>query len=250
LEESALKDKIGDLIVLQDCDNRIREITNKKNEGPLRVKKLAEDLNAIEGKFQEKQDRLDLVKKDGRKIDQEIQELEEKIEKSNIKLSLIKSNKEYKAVLKEIEDLKHVKFQTEDKAIQIMEEIEELEKICSENKEKEAEIRKAFEGDKQEIERELEALNEELKVLDAKRDTYTHTIDQDLLREYVYLKDHKGGQALSPVVGGVCQVCHMNIPPQTFNELIRGDSLMTCTNCGRVIYWADDEHFQKALNSV
>ena len=140
-----MKDKIGDLIVLQDCDNRIREITNKKNEGPLRIKKLAEDLNAIERKFQEKQDRLDLLKKDDRKIDQEIQEVDEKVERSNIKLSLIKSNKEYKAALKEIDDLKHVKSQTEDKAIQIMEEIEELGKICSENKEKEAEIREEFE---------------------------------------------------------------------------------------------------------
>jgi hypothetical protein len=245
-----LKDKIGELIVLQDCDNRIRAIMDKRNEGPLRVKKLADELDAIERKFQEKRDRLDLLKKDGRKIDQEIQELEEKIEKSNIKLSLIKSNKEYKAVLKEIEDLKHVKFQTEDKAILIMEEIEELEKICSENKEKEAEIREEFERDKQEIERELEALNKELKVLDEKRDTFTHTIDQDLLREYVYLKDNKGGQAISPVVGGVCQICHMNIPPQKFNDLIRGDSLQTCTNCNRIIYWAEDEHFQKALNSV
>lgn len=245
-----MKDKIGDLIVLQDCDNRITAITNKKNEGPLRVKKMAEDLNAIERKFQEKQDRLDLLKKEDRKIDQEIQELDEKIERSNIKLSLIKSNKEYKAALKEIDDLKHVKSQTEDKAIQVMEEIEELEKICSENKEKEAEIREEFERDKGEIERELEALDEELKIVDQKRDTFTHAIDQDLLRKYVYLKGHKSGQALSPVVGGVCQVCHMNIPPQTFNELIRGDSLMTCTNCGRVIYWADDEHFQKALNSV
>ncbi len=245
---SVLKDKIGDLIVLQDCDNRIREIMNKKNEGPLKIRRLAEDLDAIARKFQEKNDRLSLLKKDARKIDQEIQELEEKVEKSNIKLSLIKSNKEYKAALKEIDDLKHVKFQTEDKAIQVMEEMEELEKTCRENKEEEAELRKAFERDKEVVERELEALEEELKILNAKRDTFVHAIDQDLLRKYLYLKDHKAGQAISPVLGGICQMCHMNIPPQTFNELIRGDSLMTCTNCNRIIYWAEDEHFQKALN--
>jgi predicted nucleic acid-binding Zn-ribbon protein len=243
-----LKDKIGDLIVLQDCDNKIREIMNKKNEGPSRIKKLAEELDAIAREFQEKHDRLNLLKKDGHKIDQEIQELEEKIEKSNIKLSLIKSNKEYKAALKEIEDLKRVKFQTEDKAIKVMEELEELEEICSENKEKETELRRAFEGDKEEIERELEALDEELKILNAKRDSFTNAIDQDLLKKYLYLRDRKAGQAISPVLGGVCQICHMNIPPQAFNELIRGDSLMTCNNCNRIIYWAEDEHFQKALN--
>ena len=150
-----MKDKIGDLIVLQDCDNRIRQITDKKNEGPLKIKKLAEDLSAIERKFQEEQDRLDLLKKDDRNINQEIQELDEKIERSNIKLSLIKSNKEYKAALKEIEDLKHVKSQTEDKAIQIMEQIEELEKICSGNKKKEAEVREEFERDKENLSNEF-----------------------------------------------------------------------------------------------
>ncbi len=245
-----MKDKIGDLILLQDCDNRIREITNKKNEGPLRIKKLEEELNAIESKFQEDYNRLEHLKQDTRKIDREIQDLEDKIEKSNIKLSNIKSNKEYKAALKEIEDLKNAKFLTEDKAIQIMEEIEELERICQANREKEAELRRSFEKDKDEVERELKALDEELKTLETKRDTFSQAIDQDLLREYLYLKERKEGQAISPVVGGVCQICHMGIPPQIFNELIRGNSLLTCTNCSRIIYWAEDEHLQKALNKV
>lgn len=243
-----MKDKISHLILLQDCDNRIREITNKKNEGPLRIKKLEEELNAIESKFREDYNRLEHLKKNIRKIDQEIQDLEDKIEKSNIKLSHIKSNKEYKAALKEIEDLKNAKFLTEDKAIQVMEEIEELEKICQANREKEAELRRRFEKDKDEVERELKALDEELKTLETKRDTFSQAIDQDLLREYLYLKERKEGQAISPVVGGVCQICHMGIPPQIFNELIRGNSLLTCTNCSRIIYWAEDEHLQKALN--
>ena len=49
---------------------------------------------------------------------------------------------------------------------------------------------------------------------------------------------------MSAVVGGVCQTCHMGIPPQRFNELRRGDALMSCSNCKRIIYWADDAHYQ------
>ena len=101
-----MKEKISVLIQLQDCDNRIREIVNKKNEGPLRIKKLEDELNFIESKFQEENDKLEFLKKDRRNIEQEIQDLEGKVEKSNIKLSSIKSNKEYKAALKEIEDIK------------------------------------------------------------------------------------------------------------------------------------------------
>lgn len=243
-----MKEKIGDLIRLQDCDNRIRQVIFKKNEAPLKIKKMEEELKAVEYKFREEYNRLDSLKKSSRQIDQEIQDLENKIERSNLKLSQIKSNKEYTAALKEIEDLKNAKFVTEDKAIQIMEEIEELERACRENKEQEAELRNKFEKDKKEVERELTALDGELQTLEEKRNTFSQTIDQDLLREYLHLKDRKEGQAISPVVGGVCQICHINIPPQVFNELIKGNELLTCTNCNRIIYWAEDEHFQGALN--
>ena len=76
------------------------------------------------------------------------------------------------------------------------------------------------------------------------------TIDQDLLKRYIFLRERKGGQAIGPVVSGVCQICHMGIPPQKFNELIGGDSLLTCPNCNRLIYWGEDEHYQKLLNKI
>ncbi len=245
-----MKDKINDLIFLQDCDNRIQEIINKKNEGPLRIKKLEDEVNSAESKFQEEHNRLELFKKDRRGIEQEIQDFVDNMEKSTIKLSNIKSNKEYRAALKEIEDFKKSKFQAEDKAIQLMEEIEDLEKKCRENKEKQAELVIRFEKGRDVISKELDSLDRELKSLEKKRGDYAQTIDQELLKRYLFLKDHKGGRAISPVVGGVCQACYMGMPPQKFNESIKGQSLLTCPNCDRIIYWGEDEHYQKALNQV
>ena len=186
-----------------------------------------------------------MLKKDRRKIEQDIQDLEGKIEKSNIKLSNIKSNKEYRAALKEIEDIKKVQFQTEDRAIQIMEDIERLEKVCLENKDKQGEMRLEFEKDKDNITRELDGLGKELKNLEKERNTFYQTMDQDLFKRYVFLKERKGGHAVSSVVKGVCQTCHMGIPPQKFNELIKGKSLLTCPNCHRIIYCGEDEQFLK-----
>lgn len=243
-----MKEKMSNLIHLQDCDNRIKEIIDKKNNGPLRIEKLEDELNHTESKFQEDYNRLESLKKNILKIDQEIQELEDKIEKSNVKLSHIKSNKEYRAALKEIDDLKHTKFITEDKAIQIMEQTEELEEICRDNKQKQLELRKKFEKEQDEVLKEIAALDEELNVLEKKRTDFSKTIDQDLLGEYLHLRERKEGQAISPVIGGVCQICHMGIPPQKFNELIKGNALLTCPNCSRIIYWAEDEHYQRALD--
>jgi len=245
-----LRNKLELLIQLQDCDNRIREIISSKEEGPLRVQQLETELEAIEREHQEDFEKLESLKKDRRKVDQDIQELENKIEKSNVKLSQIKSNKEYTAALKEIEDLKNSKFKTEDKAIQLMEDIEELEKKCVENKDKQSALRKQFEQKKGAIEKELIGLNKELENLEKEGIRFNQAIEEDLLKKYLFLKERKGGIAICSVIEGVCQACHMGIPPQKFNELLRGNFLMTCPNCNRIIYWGEDQHFQKALGKV
>lgn len=241
-----MKDKMTLLIGLQDCDNQIRTIMARKNQGPLRLQSLKRELEAVEKTFQEEQGRLESIQKERRKIEDEILELTGKIEKSNTKLSGIKSNKEYKAALKEVEDLKRIKAQTEDKAIQIMEEVETLEKKGLENKKKESLLREAFEKDRARISRELKDLDRELSQIEEKRDDFHQRIDQELLKRYLFLRERKDGQAVSAVIGGVCQTCHMGIPPQKFNELLKGVALLTCPHCNRMIYWGEDDSFKQA----
>ncbi len=245
-----MKEEMSHLICLQDCDNKIGHIMSRKNEGPLKIKRLEDELGVIEKRHQEELDRFEALQKSGRDIDRETQDLDVKIEKSNIRLSNIKSNKEYKAVLKEIEDLKKAKFQREEKSLQVMEEIEVLRKKCQDNDKEVAERRKKLDEEKKEALIELKALDDELRLFEKKRDLLSQTVEQELLKKYLLLKERKQGQAISPVSQAVCQVCHMRIPPQMYNELIRGDSLLRCTNCGRIIYWADDEHYKKALNEI
>lgn len=239
-----MKDKIRVLIHLQDCDNRIKKIIDRKNEGPLRIQRLEAELKAYELNFQEEYTRLESLKKDRREIELNIQDLEDSIVKSNIKLSNIKSNKEYRAALKEIEDFKKGQSQIEDKAIQLMEEIEVLEKKRLENKDKQKELQIKFEKDKEKIMTELNGLDKKLEGLERERIKLCQTTDQELLDRYLFLKDRKEGLAISSVVSAVCQTCHMGIPPQKFNELIKGNSLLTCPNCYRIIYWGEDEKFQ------
>lgn len=229
---------------LQRCDNRIREIQSRRLEGPLKIQMLEEGLNLIENQLRDELARLQSCKEERRKIEHDIEDFENKINKSNIKLSNIKSNKEYSAVLKEISDLKGERSVLEDRVIELMEEIEALEESLVASKEEKARQEERVRNDKGEILRELKALEEELENLEMERAQFTKNIDQDLLRMYDLLRLRKGGIAVSPVIQGVCQRCHMGIPPQVFNNLIRGDELMNCPNCKRIIYWGGDQRFQ------
>ena len=164
--------------------------------------------------------------------------------KSNIKLTNIKSNKEYSAALKEIEDLNVSMSNLEDRTIQTMELIEELEATCAKNKELQINAKEAFDKDKEEIEKSLHDFDVAMKDLMEQREDLYRKADHEILKKYKMLLEKKGGTAVSPVIQGICQTCHMGIPPQKFNELIKSQILMTCPFCYRIIYWGEDEHYQ------
>jgi predicted nucleic acid-binding Zn-ribbon protein len=239
-----LKVQIKKLIDLQNCDLRITDVQGKKEQGPIKILRLEEGLIAFENKLKDELERLDAYKQESRKIDREIEDIDSRIGKSNNKLSNIKSNKEYTAALKELDELKRLKSLSEDKGLDIMEELEMLESGCVESKAKMEELKKDVEKDRDKIMEEMKALEQEFKRLEMERVSLGQAIDENLLKRYDFIRERKGGIVVSPVIKGVCQTCHLDIPPQRFNELIRGDKLMNCPNCIRIIYWGEDESFK------
>jgi uncharacterized protein len=239
-----LKEKIRLLITLQDFDVRMGVISAQKEEGPQKIRRLEQRLTDVETALTEQTSQLDGLTRERRETDQKIEEAENKIKKADIKLSNIKSNKEYHAALKEIDELKKAKYLLEEKAIEIMEKLEVLEKECRTSKGQAEEMRRQFETVREAVARSLGALDQELDTLQQDRMEVSQGVDTGLLKRYDMLRERKGGIAVSPVVQGVCQTCHIKIPPQEFNELIRGDKLMACPNCTRIIYWGDDDHFK------
>jgi len=236
------------LIGLQYCDTQVRDIQNKKKEGPIKIQRLADGLNVTEKEIDEKLNLLEACKREKRQVDQDIEVLDSNMGKSDIKLSGTKSNKEYSAVLKEIDELKKEKAFLEDRAIEIMEEVETLEKECAKGKKQKSALKKKFEKDREVILKEMKVFDKKLKSLEKEKIRFFEVLDEDLLKRYNLLKEHRGGLAISPVIKGVCQACHIGIPPQKFNELIRGDVLMSCPNCKRMIYWGEDERFQAVVD--
>jgi predicted nucleic acid-binding Zn-ribbon protein len=241
-----LQEKMRFLIGLQDCDLRISHIRKRITEAPLRIQSLEEGLNRLETRLEEESKQFEEAKHERREVEKEIEVMDSRVEKSQVKLSNIKSNKEYKAALKEIDDLKREKSVLEDRAIELMEALEQLERGSSTGKAELEETRRSVEVNREEILRELKRMEGELVDLEKERVKFCQSLDRDLLERYDFLRERKGGLAISSVINAVCQACHMGIPPQKFNELIRGDALLDCPHCNRIIYWGDNEGFQKA----
>ncbi len=239
--------KMKGLIGLQKCDTRIMDINKKRELGPLKIKELKDALTLVEEELEKEISQCDAYYRERGQVEQTLEDLEHRIEKSNIKLSNIKSNKEYGAALKEIEDLQKEKSLSEDRVLEIMEKIDTLEARRADIEAKKKDTRKNFEKGQGEIQDELEALNRDLKICEEEQSSLYAKTDDALLKRYDYLKEHKGGVAISLVINGICQTCHMAMPPQKFNELMRGDEIMSCPHCQRIIYWNEDKRLKDII---
>ncbi|MBW1850888.1 MAG: hypothetical protein JRJ15_05545 [Deltaproteobacteria bacterium] len=238
---------IRKLINLQNCDLRLKDIKREKAVGPAKIKAFEDDLKRIEDQVNDELGEVDSMKRERRQIEQDIEDIENRIEKSKVKLANIKSNKEYTAALKEIDDLEREKTLSEDKVIEIMEVVEVQEKKCIAGRAKRDDYSKKFEEQQKEVQQELKALEQDLSAYETERVRIRKVFDEDLLRKYDSICEHKEGIGISAVIKGVCQSCHLGIPPQKFNELMRGDKMMNCPHCSRIIYWGEDERLNDKI---
>ena len=232
-----MDEKLKVVLMIQSIDTRFDEIRREKEQTPKEIEKLKADLDLLRNAMDQDLSTLEELKKGRRKVERELEEIQPKFEKSKLRLNEVKSNKEYQAVLKEIEELKELTFQKEEMVIKWMEEIEIQEKECADNNVRWEESQKEYKNKEREFSQRIRELDKEVQSLNERRGKLSQEVDQDLLRGYDSLRMQLKGQVVAPVIDFVCQGCHLGIPPQQYNDLIRGDSLQSCSNCNRIIYW-------------
>ena len=235
-----MDEKLNALLMTQSIDTKFDNISREKEETPKEIEKLKEGLDLLGNAVEQDLSTVEELKKERRKVERELEEIDLKLKKSKLRLNEVKSNREYQAVLKEIEDLKDLTFQKEETVIKWMEEIEIQEKKCADNTVRREESQEEYKSKEKAFSQRIRELDKEVQSLNEKRVQLSPNLDEDLLRRYNGLRSHLKGRVVVPVIDGVCQECHLGIPPQQYNELIKGDSLQSCPHCSRIIYWEDD----------
>jgi len=235
-----LDERLKALLMIQSIDTQFDTISREKEETPKEIERLREGLDLLKNAMEQDLSTLEELKEERRKVERELEEMDLKLKKSKLRLDEVKSNREYQAVLKEIEDLKELTFQKEEAVIEWMEEIESQEKECAENTARWEESQEEYRSKERQFARRMRELDKEVQSLKEKRIQLSPSLDEELLKRYNGLRAHLKGRVVVPVIDGVCQECHLGIPPQQYNELIKGDSLQSCPHCSRIIYWGDD----------
>lgn len=225
------------LAVLQALDIKIRGMQREKDEIPTR-------LAALEGEFKKEEEKvlgqkaeLDRLLKDRRHKEKELEEEVERAKKTEARAFEIKTNKEYQAVLKEIEGAKKLNRQREEEILGILERFEELQKVARQG-EKELEAkRKEYQQQLSELQQRAAQFEQKMAAEVKERDERQKGIPPDLLSKYRMLLEKRQGIAVAPVSNGVCKACNMNLRPQLYIELQKQQTLILCPNCSRILFW-------------
>jgi len=173
---------------------------------------------------------LDTSQKYRKQHEMAVQDLEAKRSKYKGQLMEVKTNKEYTAMLHEIEGVEREIRSRED---QILQEMEQAETLVAEAKKEQDEKSKA-EG--RILDERARTLQEELARVTATRDAVAQGVPQarlDLFRRVARLR----GDALAEARDERCEACHVRLRPQMFMELKRNEEVVQCPSCGRVLYY-------------
>lgn len=235
-----MKERIEVLVKLQQIETETVQIKSKLNDVSKRLEDLDSGVKIFEQTIGEQERIVDDLKKQYRDYESDIQLNIEKEQKIQAKLRSVKNNKEYQALLKEIEDVRGKNSEIEDKMIEFLDQMDVTEKIISTKKDEYINIFEGAENEKENIKQNAEARKKRLAELEMENAKVSKLLDPELLKRYLIIKEqNQGGIAVVPVKDAVCHGCNVNIPPQLYNELFRCDSLRFCPNCQRIIYIKD-----------
>jgi predicted nucleic acid-binding Zn-ribbon protein len=165
-----------------------------------------------------------------------VQDLETKRSKYKGQLMEVKTNKEYTAVLHEIEGVERDIKAREDV---ILEEMEKAEALALEVTREEADF-KALEADAKTEKAGLDAraakLEAEAQRLRGERDAVAASVPEDALALYARVAKQRGA-AVAEARDGMCQACHVRMRVQIWVEVKKNDQLFQCESCSRVYYY-------------
>ncbi len=229
------------LVDLQELDQAIQEVTQGQNKLPEDLQAEAEVLEELKAEHAALLTALEDLKSQRRETETEMADMEAGIKKSRQRLMEIKSNIEYKAMLKEIAFKEDQRDQKETRILELMDLMEAKNQVIAAQEKKTQEQQAFLAQQEVELKVQMEKLKAQLAVLEDQRKKLRKGLPAALLKRYEFIRQRRNGTAIAPVREGVCHGCHMNILPQQFIDLQKGVEILQCPHCQRILYWLGEQ---------
>ncbi|MDR0881032.1 MAG: C4-type zinc ribbon domain-containing protein [Candidatus Adiutrix sp.] len=233
-----------DLKNLQEVDTQARLHRKALDEGAAQLARAAAGLKNLTAEAAARQRELEALGRRHRELEAEVADLSLKKKNNENRQMSVKTQGEYDALLKEAGFLAARIDELEDEILALLDQIEI----------KEAEaggLARAVSAETENYEQLAAAAEQsraerlaQLAGLESRRRSLAAALPPDRLKQYETIAQSRAGLAVTAAAEGLCLACRLSFPPQIYNELQRNEKIMTCPNCGRLIYWRDHPDFK------
>jgi uncharacterized protein len=236
LEFGSMHADLEKLIQLQRVETQLHQAESELAEVPRHKGEFDQRLSEERARLDAAREGLSASQKARRQFESELQDLETKRSRYKGQLMDVKTNKEYTAMLHEIESVEREVRARED---QILVEMEKAETLAEDVKREE----RAFKAVEEAFRNEGRALDERAAVL--QKQAASLVVDRDAIeasiapaaRELFHRVAKLRGSAVAEARDATCQLCHLKLRLQMFVELKHNDAIVQCPSCSRILYF-------------
>jgi predicted nucleic acid-binding Zn-ribbon protein len=228
------------LLKIQSLNDEVEDTKTQLKQIPQEIAKLEKQINTREEELKKAESRILDLKKTYKLKEIEIADNEAKMEKLNTQTFAVKTNEEYRAILSEVDFLKKKNKEIEDEMLGFMEEEEKLKNSIDATRTETEEYTDATQARIAELKKKIESLNEQQKVAAAKFNDNFDKLPDDVKALYMRIAKVRE-KTVCAIVDNTCTGCYANLTHQFLNELKKGNKIMLCDNCGRILVYTDSE---------
>lgn len=237
-----MKEQLELLWELQKIDLGLKSIKEERDRYPKEIKKLEEKQKIERERIQKEKEKVESLEKTRRQREGQLNVEQEKIKRAEGRMSEVKTNKEYQALLSEIDAVKEANGRMEEEILQVLDEIDELKKDLSKREKEVGVVLEKIEVERKKLQEKMthdeKTWNEEME----RREVLSKQIESKLFKLYNTLKEKRQGVGVVSAKNETCQGCFVNVPPQLFIEVQKNNALIRCPNCNRILYWEGDRN--------
>lgn len=224
------------LVDLHHCDLELRRLDAELERLPKKKAEIEAKLLADRAALDAAKADLDTLAKNRKKLELEVQDFEAKRSKYKGQLGEVKTNKEYSALLHEIETMDREIRGREDQILEAMEKVEGGQAAVKAEESAFKSVESTRRDEIAVIDASIAEVRGRRAAAASSRETRLSALNPERRADYERIAKMRG-TALSEAKDGSCTMCHVKLRPQVFVDVKHNEGIHNCSSCGRILYF-------------
>jgi hypothetical protein len=233
-----VRDQLVRLLKIQQLALEVQQARGIIEGAPARIGEIEQRFRDRNAEYVSLKDRFEELEQDRRRRSFELDQLEQARKKYMDALMQVTNQREYSAVLKEIDTVKAAIGEHEEAILKAMEECERLKKELDARASHIEQERAVVEREREQVERQVAAARERIAHCEEERARLEGELPRDLVETVRRIEESRRGLFLARTEDATCSACHVRVRPQVFQEIRQASRIHTCSQCKRILYVA------------